>query len=311
MADATEILSRRAGQVNAALRDCLADDADAGRRDALPVARSAGRMDGGSPVRLVESMRYSIDAGGKRIRPALVLEACAACGGRDADAMPAAVAVECVHTFSLIHDDLPAMDDDDLRRGRPTNHKVFGEAMAILAGDALLTLAFEVLAGVRPAARGLAMVARLASATGRSGMIGGQVRDLEGEAKSLNPDEIRLIHEQKTAALIEASCVMGGLAAGAGEDARKSLGAYGCKLGLAFQAVDDLLDVTESRAALGKTPGKDAASGKQSLAAAVGIEEGRRIASLLCDEAIAAVEPLGDAAGGLVALARFVVDRRW
>ncbi|MCK6485663.1 MAG: polyprenyl synthetase family protein [Phycisphaerae bacterium] len=298
----SELLSRRACQVEAALREWLADQPDV-------------------PLRLGEAIRYSIEAGGKRVRPALALECCALCGGQDRDALPAAAAIECVHTFSLIHDDLPAMDDDDLRRGRPTNHKVFGEAAAILAGDALLTLAFELIVRhAQPSEKACRMALTLARATGRQGMIGGQVLDLLAEGRISGANDataaapagielVRRIHEQKTARLIAAACRLGGLAADAAEHELAALEAYGLKLGLAFQAVDDLLDVTGTSRALGKTAGKDAAAGKQTLPRIVGVEEAWRIAELQAADAADALAPFGGAAAPLRELARFVVER--
>jgi geranylgeranyl diphosphate synthase type II len=277
-------------------------------------------------------MRYSLEAGGKRLRPALVLECCALCGGSDESALPAAAAVECIHTFSLIHDDLPAMDDDDLRRGRPTNHRVYGEALAILAGDALLALAFEILARhVRPPARAVEMMLALARGAGWEGMIGGQALDIEssrdrgdprqtgfsknplppgGEGRVRGLEQVRRIHSLKTARLIATACRLGGLAAGAAHAHLSALDGYGYGLGMAFQAVDDLLDVTGTREALGKSAGKDAAAGKLSLAGVVSMEEGWRMAESLAAEAIEALAEFGAAARPLEELARFAVIRR-
>jgi len=289
--DVTEQIARRARQVDAALRDYL--------------ARAEG-----APDRLAEAMRYSLEAGGKRLRPALVLECCALCGGQDDAAMPAAAAIECVHTFSLIHDDLPGMDDDDLRRGRPTNHKIFGEAMAILAGDALLTFAFELIArDVRPAARSQAMSLAMARGVGWQGMIAGQALDLLAESGAPRLEQVREIHALKTARLMATACVLGGLAADAPADHLAILDRYGHHLGLAFQAVDDLLDVVGSSQILGKTAGKDAKAGKQSLPRVVVMEEGWQMAERLAAEAASALDPFGALARPLVNLARFVVDR--
>ncbi|HVP09881.1 MAG TPA: farnesyl diphosphate synthase [Phycisphaerae bacterium] len=268
-----------------------------------------GTYQGACP-RLAEAMRYSLDAGGKRLRPALVLWCCELCGGDTEKAMPAALAVECVHTFSLIHDDLPALDNDDVRRGKPTNHKVFGEAMAILAGDGLLALAFELLArDVSDPRKTLAMIRELADAAGWQGMIGGEAADVQGE--SLPPDAavVSRIHAAKTARLIEAACRLGGIAAGAAEKQLSVLGSYGEALGLAFQAADDLLDLTGGAKAIGKKTGKDAASGKQTYPRAVGTEEAYRMAMEEVENAIAALEPFGSRAARLVALALYVVER--
>ncbi len=265
---------------------------------------------GRTPARLVDAMRYSAEAGGKRLRPALVLLSCRACGGPEAAAIPAAVAIECVHTFSLIHDDLPAMDDDDLRRGRPTNHKVFGEALAILAGDALLALAFEIIATqTAPPASVARMTAELAHATGWQGMIGGQVEDIDGEKKPADRELVERIHSMKTARLIESSCRLGAIAAGAGDAKLDALGSFGHELGLAFQIADDLLDVTAATATLGKRSGKDAASGKQTFPRVSGVEESRRLARQAVDRARAALQIFGDEAEPLASLIDFVVER--
>jgi geranylgeranyl diphosphate synthase type II len=284
------------------LRDCAA------RTDAA----LAELMSGGSraPARLMEAMRYSLEAGGKRLRPALVLLACRACGGNDATALPAAVAMECIHTFSLIHDDLPAMDNDDLRRGRPTNHRVFGEAVAILAGDGLLALAFESLTHCPTTpATVVAMVRELADATGWQGMIGGQVEDILGERARPDAARVDRIHALKTARLIEASCRLGALAAGADESWLAALGRYGQALGMAFQVVDDLLDVTATTAALGKGAGKDETREKQTYPRVFGLEASRARARDLVQDAKAALDIFGDRAEPLLELADFVVQR--
>jgi len=262
-----------------------------------------------APPRLVEAMRYSLEAGGKRLRPALVLWCCELCGGRDA-AMPAALAIECVHTFSLIHDDLPAIDNDDLRRGRPTSHKQFGEAIAILAGDALLALAFEMIAtDVRDASVAASMIRELAAATGWKGMIGGEVADLEGESRQPDATLVAEIHAAKTARLIEAACRLGGIAAHACDAHISALGAFGRHLGLAFQIVDDLLDVAGRSDVVGKKTGKDHAAGKQTYPRAVGIDESRRMARDEAELAVASLAPFGEAAMRLEHVARFVVER--
>jgi farnesyl diphosphate synthase/geranylgeranyl diphosphate synthase type II len=261
---------------------------------------------GKGPPRLVEAIRYALLGGGKRLRPALVLASCEAHGGDASDgslAMRFAVALEAIHTYSLVHDDLPAMDDDDLRRGRPTVHKAFDEATAILVGDALQSLAFEhVLAGgdarSGPLARLLAANATL--------MVEGQARDLAGEGARLAEPEVMELMATKTGALLAAAVAGGALAAGASAEAAYP---WGLKLGLAFQIADDLLDLTADTQTLGKRAGKDAALGKSTLPALVGIPEARRRAEGLLDEALAALAPLGPRADALRALARFVVTR--
>jgi geranylgeranyl diphosphate synthase type II len=266
-----------------------------------------------APPRLVESIEYSLLAGGKRLRPALVLESARACGATDPRSpalLAAAGAIELIHTFSLVHDDLPAMDDDDLRRGRPTNHKVYGEAMAILAGDAMVTMAFEVLATDAEPAVGVRLAAELARAAGPAGMIGGQVLDMEGENQSLALELLQRLHRMKTGALLVAACRMGAIAAGEGDSGKLSaLTSFGRHIGLAFQIVDDLLDVTASREQLGKAAGKDAGKGKNTYPRLLGVEPSRREADRQLAEALAALDELGPSADGLRALARFVVDR--
>jgi geranylgeranyl pyrophosphate synthase len=262
----------------------------------------------GTPKALLAAMSYSLEAGGKRLRPALVLETFAACNGPDA-ALPAAhtaaLAMEMVHTFSLVHDDLPAMDDDDLRRGRPTLHKVYDEAMAILAGDALLAAAFELLATTGQAG----LVAELARAAGPAGMIGGQVLDIAAEGKHITAEELSQIHSKKTGALLVASCRMGALAAGASAPNLAAITAFATHTGLAFQIVDDILDVTSTPEQLGKATGKDAGRGKNTYPALHGLEASRARAAQALDSAFAALAPLGPPADGLRGLARFVVDR--
>ncbi|OWY66907.1 hypothetical protein B7486_34215 [cyanobacterium TDX16] len=263
-----------------------------------------------TPLRLLEAMRYSLEAGGKRLRPALVLWSAELCGGSPNAAMPAALAVECVHTFSLIHDDLPALDNDDLRRGRPTNHKAFGEATAILAGDGLLALAFEVLAtDVPDPASAVAMVRELSAATGWRGMIGGEAADIEGEKQPPSVEVVEQIHAAKTARLIEASCRMGAIAAKADSRTQEALVRYGRHLGLAFQAADDLLDETGAVESLGKPVRRDHQNGKQTYPRVVGVEASRRLAEDLAQKAIDSLEPFGEHAAKLVALARYVVAR--
>ncbi len=258
-----------------------------------------------APPRLVEAVSYSLFAGGKRLRPALALGACELLCGSDAPALPAACALEMVHTYSLIHDDLPAMDDDDMRRGRPTSHKVFGEATAILAGDALLTMAFEAAARTGSAA----IVAELARAAGIAGMVGGQQMDMEAEGREITLTELRGIHACKTGALIRSAVRCGALAGGAEVAQMDALSAYGEYLGLAFQIADDLLDVTGDAAKLGKATGADAAHAKATYPALLGIEEAQRLARQAIDDALTAVSAFGPEADAFRALAHFVIDR--
>jgi geranylgeranyl pyrophosphate synthase len=232
-----------------------------------------------SPPRLAEVVRYALLGPGKRLRPVLVRLLCSHFGGSDAAAALPAAAVECVHAYSLVHDDLPCMDDDDLRRGRPTCHKVFGEARAILAGDALLTHAFGLLARAGDRAADLSRV--LADGAGASGMVGGQVLDLDSQAGDADPSVVEEIHAKKTAALFAAAAEMGAIAAGAPASRREAARAYGLALGRCFQATDDILDVTGDAASLGKTPGKDARGRKPTLVAALGLEAARAAAETL------------------------------
>jgi geranylgeranyl diphosphate synthase type II len=261
---------------------------------------------------VIEAMRYAVTAGGKRLRPVLALAACEACGGETTAALQPAAALELIHTYSLIHDDLPAMDDDDLRRGRPTVHRAFGEAEAILAGDALHTLAFDVLARFplgAPAERRLAAVAIVARRAGLAGMVGGQMADLEAERTSPDPERVRWIHVHKTAALIAASTELGAVHAGAGAPQRQALAAYGEALGLAFQIADDVLDCTATAEALGKTPGKDARAGKATYPALYGLDASHRRAAELVEQALGALRAHGLLSAPLEALARFAVAR--
>ena len=266
-----------------------------------------------APPRLMEAIEYSLLAGGKRLRPALVLECCHACRGKSASsqasALAAAAAMEFIHTFSLVHDDLPAMDDDDLRRGRPTNHKVFGEAMAILAGDAMVTMAFEILASDADSTVVAAMVKELAHASGPEGMIGGQVLDIDGEKQSLTLPELQHVHRMKTGALLTASCRLGAMAAGASSEQLSAVSEYGRHLGLAFQIIDDVLDVTSTPEQMGKATNKDAAKGKNTYPVLMGLEASQREAHHQLQLALDALKGLGLAAQGLRNLARFVVER--
>ena len=266
------------------------------------------------PATIHKAMRYSVFAGGKRLRPVLVIAAAEAVGGRMEQVMPAACAMECIHTYSLVHDDLPAMDNDDFRRGRPTNHKVFGEAMAILAGDGLLTLAFGLLAESFPADGDPGalrqVLADLAEAAGTRGMVGGQVADIEGEGRPATPESLDFIHVHKTAALIRVSLRMGAVIAGGTPAQVQALSAAGGNLGLAFQIVDDLLDVEGTTAQLGKTAGKDQAQQKATYPAVHGLEASRARAAALIDEADRALASLGAPAEPIRSLARFIIERR-
>ncbi len=263
------------------------------------------------PEKLAEAVRYSVQSGGKRVRPFIVTRCCELCGGTARQAAPAAVAVECVHAFSLVHDDLPAMDNDDFRRGRPTCHKAFGEAVAILAGDALLALAFELLATRIPDPQiAVAATAELARATGWAGMIGGQTTDILSETLPPNLALVREIHRYKTARLLERSARLGAICAGADRVRSDAAALYGMELGLAFQIADDLLDVTGEAASMGKAVAKDAAAGKQTYPEAVGIEASRAAAREASDRATAALKVLGPAAEDRREHARFVVGRQ-
>jgi geranylgeranyl diphosphate synthase type II len=268
------------------------------------------------PATIHRAVRYSLFAGGKRVRPLLALAAAEAVGGETDEAMPLAVAVEMVHTYSLIHDDLPCMDNDDLRRGKPTSHKVFGEAVAVLAGDALLTRAFHLLAGV-PASfdaerlrRRLQATVILGEAAGTRGLIGGQVEDLEHEGRAIGPEALERLHRAKTGALLTA-CVHGGAVLGGARPTElAALQRYGAAVGLAFQVVDDVLDATEDAAQLGKTAGKDQAAAKATYVRLHGLAGARDIAARLLDEAESAVAPLHARAELLLELARRMVWRR-
>jgi len=264
------------------------------------------------PATIHRAMRYSLFAGGKRIRPVLCLEAARTVAGEVEGAVTAACPLELIHTYSLIHDDLPALDNDDYRRGKLTNHKVFGDAMAILAGDALLTLAFQVLAELpAPADRKARLMAELATASGTvGGMIGGQVADLEGEGKPPDAALLESIHRAKTGALLRASLRMGAIYAGASDAQYAALSCYGEHIGLAFQIVDDILDVEETSEALGKTAGKDAAQHKITFPAVYGLEASRTMAEAECAHAHRVLEPFGDRAARLDELADLIVRRK-
>lgn len=281
------------------------------------VAEVDGAMDvflpkeGVRPGSMHEAMRYCVFAGGKRLRPVLCLAAAEACGGAREAALPAACAVELMHTYSLVHDDLPCMDDDDLRRGRATCHKVYGEGMAVLCGDALLTEAFAVLAKADGTGRYSIgeMVAELALTGGSRKLIGGQVLDLEGEGKKLSLEELVRIHEAKTAALLMCSVRLGGMSANAKLEELEALTTFGHSLGLAFQVIDDILDVTQTTEKLGKTAGKDEAVEKATYPAVVGLDESRKEAERLTAEALGALEVFGEKAGRLREIAEWMLVR--
>jgi geranylgeranyl diphosphate synthase type II len=261
------------------------------------------------PQSIHRAMRYSVLGGGKRIRPILCLEAAAVVGGHAPGLEDLACALELIHTYSLIHDDLPALDNDDLRRGRPTCHRKFGEATAILTGDALLTLAFEILGRLR-ASRSPRIVAELARALGtREGMIGGQVADLEAERKKVSARRLAYIHRSKTGALIRASVRSGALYAGAGNTQLARLSRYGEKIGLAFQIVDDILDVRSTTARLGKPARHDAARHKATYPALHGLRKSEQLAAELIEAACAELRPLGPRAAALEGIARYLLHR--
>ena len=301
--------------------DLLADVADRRRRFEEALRQCFDRLTDGAPDALAEAMAYSLFAPGKRLRPLLTLFACEAAGGTDEQALPAACAIEMVHTYSLIHDDLPAMDDDDLRRGLPTCHKKYGEALAVLAGDALLTGAFQVLAEGYPPRTATVSIAELSRAAGAAGMVGGQVLDLgaEGKVPLTGPprsvDDLEGIHRRKTGALFGAALRLGQLAAqgerpdGSDPVTRDALDRFGRAFGLAFQIADDLLDVQGTSDRAGKRVGKDAARGKVTFPGLLGVDESRRRANALYDEAVGALTGLGPAARPLAELARVVTDR--
>lgn len=263
------------------------------------------------PATIHKAMRYSVFAGGKRMRPALVLAAAAACGGKEADALPLACAVECIHTYSLIHDDLPAMDNDDYRRGKLTNHKVFGEGIAVLAGDALLTQAFEVAVQAKgwPRYCHRDIIHEISVAAGSRQLIAGQVADIEGEGKKISADELKYIHERKTSALLCCATRLGGMSANCSAAELKALTDFGYHVGLAFQVIDDILDVTQTSEKLGKTAGKDTKAQKATYPAIVGLAKSRKVAMQLTDKAFLALKPFKGRAVALKALAEFLLER--
>jgi geranylgeranyl diphosphate synthase type II len=266
------------------------------------------------PETLYESMRYSLLAGGKRLRPILCIASCELAGGTMEMAMPTACALEMIHTMSLIHDDLPAMDNDDVRRGKPTNHKLFGDAIAILAGDALWAYAFEWIAdrtqGV-PAERVIQVIGQIGHAIGAAGLVGGQVADLDAEGRTdVSVEELHFIHTRKTGVLLEASVVSGALVAGASTTDLKHLATYAQNIGLAFQIMDDILDITATDQELGKTTGKDLQAQKATYPSLWGLAESERQAKQLVVQAKQELESFGAAARPLVSLADFIVERR-
>jgi geranylgeranyl diphosphate synthase type II len=263
------------------------------------------------PATIHRAMRYSIFAGGKRMRPALCLAAAEACGGRVENALPLACAVECIHTYSLIHDDLPAMDNDDYRRGKLTNHKVFGEGIAILAGDALLTEAFAIAAKSKgwPRYDHQTIILELAHAAGSEQLIAGQVADLEGEGKKIPVSQLRYIHERKTSALLCCSVRLGGMSANCNAAQLRGLTDFGYNVGLAFQIIDDILDVTQTSEQLGKTAGKDTQAEKATYPSIIGLEESRKIARQLTERAFRALKTFKGKAAALEALAEYLLKR--
>jgi geranylgeranyl diphosphate synthase type II len=263
------------------------------------------------PRTIHQAMRYSIFAGGKRLRPVICLATAEVISGKNDDAIPLACAVECIHTYSLIHDDLPSMDNDDFRRGKPTSHKVYGEGIAVLAGDALLTVAFEMAAGCRawPRYSHADVIHELAVAAGSQKLIAGQVADLEGEGRKITPAELRYIHDNKTAALIASSIRLGAMSANATPKQLAQLTDFGETLGLAFQVIDDILDVTQTSEKLGKSAGKDIAAQKATYPALLGLDKAKKEADRLTARARAALKPFGQAAAPLEAIADYLLKR--
>jgi geranylgeranyl diphosphate synthase type II len=263
------------------------------------------------PATIHKAMRYSLFAGGKRLRPTLCLAAASACGGEEKNALPLACAVECIHTYSLVHDDLPAMDNDDFRRGKPTNHKVFGEGIAVLAGDALLTQAFEIAAQsvASPRYSHQTIILELARAAGSLQLIAGQVADLEGEGQKTSAAQLHYIHERKTSALLSCSIRLGGMSANCSTSQLAALTAFGYNVGLAFQIIDDILDITQTSEQLGKTAGKDTAAQKATFPSILGLERSRVIARDLTRKAFHALKIFRGQAAPLHALAAYLLQR--
>lgn len=288
MFDVRNYLEIKRAQVNEYLERCLPPETE-------------------RPFLLHRAMRYSVLGGGKRLRPILCLASAEACGGSADAAMLSAAALECLHAYTLIHDDLPSMDNDDLRRGRPTVHKVFGEANAILAGDSLHTLAFELLAQSQ---RGDRLVLELARAAGSRGVAAGQFEDLAAEGQAPDAEWIRFIHVHKTARLIRAACRMGGIAVGAKDAELDALAEYGELIGIAFQAIDDILNATSTAEMLGKAVGSDAARNKMTYVAFMGVDRARTAAEELVQSAVERLSSFDGAAEPLRAVARYIVDRK-
>jgi geranylgeranyl diphosphate synthase type II len=263
------------------------------------------------PTTIHKAMRYSLFAGGKRLRPILCLAAAEAAGGKIDNALPLACAMECVHTYSLVHDDLPSMDNDDLRRGRPTCHKVFGDGIAVLAGDALLTIAFEIVGRARPTSRyNMSILLReVAVAAGSQKLIAGQVADLEAEGKETTRAGLRYIHENKTAAILTTAVRLGAMSANADPKQLSAITKFGHALGLAFQIIDDILDVTQTSEKLGKSAGKDIAAKKATYPAVIGLDQSRTEAKRLTKQAHNALSIFGANAEALHALANYLLER--
>ena len=266
------------------------------------------------PETLHKAMRYSLFAGGKRLRPILCLAAADACRGKIGNALPLACALECIHTYSLVHDDLPNMDNDDFRRGRPTCHKVFGDGIAVLAGDALLTIAFEIVSAAKPAPRYdmSVLLDEIATAAGSQRLIAGQVADLEAEGRNVSHEQLRYIHENKTAAILTSSVRLGAMSANADAKKLRAITGFGRGLGLAFQVIDDILDVTQTSEMLGKSAGKDVAAKKATYPAVIGLEKSRAEARRLTRNAHRALSIFGNGeAEALHALANYLLEREY
>jgi len=266
------------------------------------------------PTTLHRAMRYSLFAGGKRLRPILCLAAAEACGGKISNALPFACTLECIHTYSLVHDDLPSMDNDDFRRGRPTCHKVFGDGIAILAGDALLTIAFEIVSSARPTARyDMSILLReVAVAAGSQKLIAGQVADLEAEGRTVKRDQLRYIHENKTAAMLKSSVRLGAMSANANPKKLRAITQFGHGMGLAFQVIDDILDVTQTSEVLGKSAGKDVAAKKATYPSVIGLEKSRAEARRLTRQAHNALSVFSsEEAEPLHCLANYLLEREY
>jgi geranylgeranyl diphosphate synthase, type II len=265
------------------------------------------------PSTIHKAMRYSLFAGGKRLRPILCLAATEACGGKIERALPLACAMECIHTYSLIHDDLPSMDNDDFRRGRPTCHKVFGDGIAVLAGDALLTIAFEIVSRAKPTSRYdmSTLVHEVAVAAGSQKLIAGQVADLEAEGKETNRSQLQYIHENKTAAILTATVRLGAMSANANSKQLTAMTKFGRALGLAFQVIDDILDVTQTTEKLGKSAGKDLAARKATYPSVIGLDKSRTEARRLTRQAHTALSTFSTKADTLHALANYLLEREY